>query len=351
MIAGTTLALVAPLSILAAATALGLLFMRRRGAFLVFAIVSLAMNVAILAYVDRENGWQRGLLGGMRLAAALAGNLAILTRIGAPRILEGLRLPPRATALVAAIVLAAHDVGRDFACLRDARRLEGAWPARRLARAREAARLVAPLVLAAHRRATTRHEALQVVGLGFPAWFVPLVAIAALCAAGRIAFLVLPNVALTFVVAFLGGLLWGPWVAAAGAFFGMGITDLMLTGLYPGGFVNAPAMGLLGLLGGLLRRFDLDAAACAAIGILATFLFSLAADTLTWLLLYASVGSAWSAIVLAGFAFNVVPALVNGALFAASVPATRRAYQAWQQGGRSPTRERTASRSAPPSAP
>lgn len=332
MLAGTTVALLAPWPILAAATLMGTLVMRRRGAFLAFAAISIPLNVLILAIAVRPDGWALGLIGGLRLTTALAVNLAILSRVGAPVLVEGLHIPPRAAALLAAIVLAAHDVGRDFARLRDARRLEGAWPASRIGRAREAARLVPGVMVAAHVRATTRREALQLAGHPFAPWFVPFVAVAALCAAGRMAFLALPNVALTYVVAFLGGILYGPRVAAAGAFVGMAITDLFLTGLYPGGFVNAPAMALLALAGGAMRGVRFDAALAAALGIACTFMFSVAADTLTWTMLYASEPAAWVPLVVAGLVFNVIPALVNGALFAASVGPTQRAFAAWRRG-------------------
>jgi len=328
MLAGTTLALLAPLPVLIGATLAGLLVMRERRAFLLFLAVALPLNVLILALAVKPDGWLLGLVGGMRLAAALAVNLAILGRVGAARLLEGLRLPPRATALLAAILLAAHDLGRDFARLRDARRLEGAWPARPLSRAREAARLVPALLVAAHRRAQTRREALQLAGHRTAEWFVPLVAVAALAAAGRLAFLALPNVALTYVVAFLGGMLFGGRVAAAGAFLGMMLTDFLLTGLYPGGFVNAPAMALLGLVGGAFRGHEPDAFLAGAIGIAGTFLFSAASDSLTWLVLYRAQAAAWGPIVLAGLVFNVLPAMVNGALFAASVGPTARAFAA-----------------------
>jgi hypothetical protein len=347
MLAGTALALLAPLPVLAALVAAGIALMRGRRGFLLFLAISLPINVAILAYVDRDGGWLRGLEGGLRLGAALAVNLAILTRVGAARIVDGLRLPPRTTALLAAVLLAAHDIGRDFARLKDARRLEGAWPLGRLARAREAARLVPALVVAAHRRAGIRREALQLAGLRFPAWFVPLVAVAALAAAGRMAFLALPNVALTYVVAFLGGVLFGALVGAGGAALGMLLTDLALTGLYPGGLVNVPAMALLGLLGGALRRVELDPATSAAIGIVATFLFSAAADSVTWLVLYADVPEAWAPMVMLGLAFNVIPALVNGALFAASVAPTVRAFRAW----RGPARAQGRAPGVPPESP
>lgn len=332
----TGLAFVLGLPYLVVTTIAALVAMPRRRAFLGFAAVALAVNVAILA-IAVPGGALVGLVGGMRLVCVLAVNLAVLGRVGAARLIEALRPPPRATGVLAAILLAASDVGRDFARLRDARRLEGAWPRAPLARAREAARLLPPLLLAAHRRALVRREALLLAGHPVAPWFVPFVAVAALVAAGRLAFLALPNVALSYVVAFLGGVLFGPLVAAAGAFAGMALTDLLLTGLYPGGFVNAPAMALLALLGGALRAYPFDgasrahrvagAAMAAAVGVLGTFAFSLASDALTWLLLYAARPEALAPMILAGLAFNVIPALANGALFALSVGPTVRAFR------------------------
>lgn len=331
MAGATAAALVAPWPVAAAALALGVAVMSRRRSFLLFLAVALPLNVAIAHVALPPDGWLRGLVAGIRLGAALAMNLALLSRWGAERLVEDLRLPPRATALLAAIVLAAHDLGADLARLRDARRLEGSWPKGRLARAREAARLIPALVVAAHRRALVRRDALQLAGHATPDWFVPFVAVAALCAAGRMALLALPNVALTYVVAFLGGVLFGPRVAAAGAFVGMAITDLMLTGLYPPGFVNAPAMALVALAGAMVpRRAAIDPALAGAIGIVATFAFSVVADAFTWLLLYADAPEALPPMVLAGLVFNVIPALVNGALFAASAGPTVRAFRAWQ---------------------
>lgn len=361
----TAAALLAPLAALAAMALGALLLLReRRGLYLAFAAVSLPVNVVLLALIVPtgeqlalgpvalgSDGAVQGLAGGLRLLAAMGLNLALLSRVGAARLLDGLGLPARATSLLAAILLAAQDVGRDFERLRTARRLDGAWPEGRLARAREAARLLPALMLGAHRRAATRREALRLAGHDTAPWFVPLVAVAALAAAGRLALLAFPNVALTYVVAFLGGILFGPWIAAGGAFLGMTLTDFLLTGLYPAAFVNAPAMALLGLLGGALRWVDFDGrtradraagvAIAASVGIGATFLFSLAADSLTWLLLYRATPAAWLPMAIAGLAFNVLPALVNGALFAASVTPTVRAFRAAREGarGRSPRGE------------
>src|SRR5581483_6830189 len=252
--AATLLALAAPWPAAAAVALAALLVVRERKAFLLLAGSTIAINAAVLWLAG--GGLEQGAVGGLRMAAAMGASLAALSRVGAARLAEGLRLPPRATAWVAAVLLAAHDVRTDFERLRLARTLEGAWPRGRLARAREAARLLPALTVAAHRRAAIRRDALRLAGHDTPARFVPIVTVAALATAGRLALLALPNVKLTYVVVFLGGLLWGPLVGATGGALAMLMTDLMLSGLYPPGLVNVPAMALLGLAGGALRRVD-----------------------------------------------------------------------------------------------
>lgn len=336
--AATLAALLAPWPVAVALGLVALALMPRRGAFLLFALPALALNAALLQWIE-PGAWREGLVGGARLVAAVGANLALLGRVGAARLADGLRLPPRATAWSAAVLLAAQDVGRDFARLKLAREVDGDWPRGRVARAREAARLLPALVVAAVRRATIRREALRLAGHDTPAAFVPIVAVAGLAAAGRLAFLALPNVALTYVVVFVGGVLFGAWVGAAGGALAMLVTDLALTGLYPPGLVNVPAMALLGLLGGALRRVDWSgspgAVLAGAVGIAATFAFSVASDAATWLLLYADRPAALAPLVLVGLAFNVLPALVNGALFATGVGPCVRAFAAWR-GARPP---------------
>ena len=303
-------------------------------AFAGMAAFGIALDAAILG-VALGAPWE-GALAGARLGAALGVNVAILSRVGAARVIDGLRLPPRATALLAAVALAAHDVRDDSARMKLALELDGDWPRARLARVRAGALLVPALLVRAHQRAQVRRDALQLAGIPTRAWFVPVVAIAALAAAGRMAFVALPNVALTYVIAFLGGIIFGPWVAAAGAALAMLMTDFLLTGLYPGSLVNAPAMALLGLAGGAFRRVDFAGAAgralAASCGIAATLAFSVAADSLTWALVLRGAPGAWAPIVLAGLAFNALPALANGALFALTVAPTRRAFDALRAG-------------------
>jgi hypothetical protein len=329
MAGATAIALVAPWPVVLTIVLVSIALMRQRKPFLLLASATLAINAGLLALVG---DWQAGLLGGLRMVAALGANAAVLSRFGAAGIVEGLRLPPRATAWCAAVLLAAEDVRADFLRLKLARTIEGAWPRGRLARIRESARLLPALLVGAHLRATVRQEALRLAGHDMPASFVPIVAVAALGAAGRLAFLALPNIALTYVVVFLGGVLWGARVGALGGALAMALTDLLLTGLYPIAFVNVPAMALLGLVGGALRRVDWSGAAgamiAASVGIAGTFAFSAASDAGTWALLYADNPAALAPLVLLGLAFNVIPALANAALFAFSVGPCVRAQEA-----------------------
>src|SRR5439155_21224976 len=118
----------------------GLVAMPRGGrlGFAAFAASTIAIDAAIVGVAGRSwDGALVGAIGGARLVGALGANLALVSRIGAARLLDGLRLPARATTLAAAVLLAARDVARDLARLRDARRMEGAWPRGRWARARE----------------------------------------------------------------------------------------------------------------------------------------------------------------------------------------------------------------------
>ncbi len=289
-----------------------------------------------------HEGALRGVAGALRLSAVLGCNLAVLSRVRPAVLLDGLRLPVGATAVIAAVLLAAQDVAADVARLRDARRLEGHWP-RGLARFPAAASLVAPVLVAALHRANARRDALRLAGHHTGQRFAAIVAVASLVVAGRLALVAVPNISLAYAAAFLGGLLLGPAAGALGALMGMALTDFMLTGLLPTGFVNAPAMALLGLAGGALRLIDLAGGTSAerwagklvagAAGILGTLAFSVASDTGTWLLVqeYRGDVQAWRAIVTAGLVFNALPALVNGLVFAASVTPVARAAAALQQ--------------------
>jgi hypothetical protein len=333
--------------------------LRGRPAFLFFAASMVAVNAILFAWLlptgvtlslgpatfGLEGAWV-GVVGALRLVAVIGANLAILGLLGAERILDGLRLPHAVTTFVAAVLLLAHDLGRDFGRLVDARRLEGRWPRSLRGRTREAVLLLPPLLVVALRRAEGRRDALRLAGHDTPPGFAPLVAVTALAAAGRLVLLGLPNIAFTYVVVFLGGLLFGPRIGFWAGLLSMLLTDLLLTGLLPSPLANAPAMALVGLWGAALRPIDFAGgstierwtgrALAFSAGVLGTMLFSAVADALTWLLVpeYRATPGSLRLLVLAGFAFNVVPALVNGVLFAASAGPVCRAFQALGSMGR-----------------
>lgn len=287
-----------------------------------------------------SDGALLGAQAALRLVALTAVALAWLRRLPAPRLVAALRLPPRLAGTVGALLLAAHDARSDWAALVLARRSEGTWPTG-LRRIAAAASLVPALLAASLRRAATRRDALHLAGHDTGPTFVPLVAFAALAIAGRLLFLALPNIALTYLVVFLAGVLAGPRVGFLVGAVAMLASDLLLTGLLPMPLVNVPAMALLGLLGGLLRHMDWGAAGpigrvvnvwtAALVGAAATLLFSLATDLATWLVLpeFRAAPETLMPLLAAGLAFNAVPAAVNALLFATAVPATVRSWRRW----------------------
>jgi uncharacterized membrane protein len=179
------------------------------------------------------------------------------------------------------------------------------------------------------RHARVRADALRLAGHATGPRFAPLVAVTALAVAARMVLAAGANVSLAYVVVFTGGLLFGAGVGAAAGALAMAFTDLLLSGLAPTAFANAPAMALVGLLGGVLRRVDFTGGSradrwagrllAAACGVASTILFSLTSDALTWAMVPEFRGDlgALRALVLAGLAFNVLPAAANGVLFAA----------------------------------
>ena len=334
--------------------------------FLVFVLVTLAINGLLFALflpgpdplrwgplAFGPSGALLGMTGAIRLAAILGANLAVLSWVPVGVLLDGLRLPARATAFLGAVLLAAHDLGRDAVRLADAQRLDGAWPHGLWRKAKAAGRLLPPLAVLALRRARTRADALRLAGHDTGPSFAPLVAVTAMAVAGRLALTVaIPNVSLTYAVVFVAGLVFGARVGALAGLFGMAITNLLLTGFYLVPFANAPAMALVGVLGGLLRGVDfggrtvadrwagrLLAAAC---GIAATVLFSVAADLATWAVVpeFRGTPGALRTLVLAGLAFNVLAAAVNAVLFAAAVgPVSLAARQAGVLADADPARD------------
>ncbi len=342
---------------LAAFLAVGAALALRRGriTFLGFAAAAIVINVAILALVIRTDGFagtgadalvgpvgyslesaKAGAISAIRLVAIAGANLAVLSWIAPQRIIDGLGLPPRATALLAAILILAHDLGRDFERLVAARRLDGTWPKRLRHRLVMGVGLLPPLVVMAVRRATVRREALRLAGHDTGPRFAPIAAIAALAVAGRLVFIALPNVAFTYVVVFIGGVLYGPLVGAAAGGLSMLVTNLLLTGLLVVSFANVPAMALVGAAGGLFQRPPVGRdpwsrrilAAC--IGFVATMVFSVAADVATYAIVpeIRSTPGALERLILAGLLFNLVPGFVNAMLFGMAVEPVRRAMTA-----------------------
>lgn len=348
-VATSVAALVLPWPAVAGLLAAAVAVMRRRLGFVLAALAGAALNVLFFALllpgaglelgpVDLSaDGARRGLVGALRLAALLAGNLAILSRVPVEAVLEGLRLPAAATAFLAAVLATAHDLGRDFTRLVDARRLDGRWPARRLARVPAAAALLPPLMVLAVRHAMVRRDALRLAGHDTAPRFAALVAVTALASAGRMAMLAIPNDPATYAAVFLGGLLFGPRLGALAGLLSMALTNLLISGLTPVAFANAPAMALIGLLGGLVGRWRIGredglttalvSAACGAVGII---VFSLASDAATWLMVpdYRGDVSALRVLVATGLAFNVVPAIAAAVVFSLSVGPVARAADA-----------------------
>jgi hypothetical protein len=330
-----------PAAVLVGAAGIAL---RRRGrvAIVAFAALACAINAALFGiqwawwapgFLALRLDYARlGIVAALQLSAVVAINLGVLDRRPAAAILDGLRLPMRWTAFLGALTLAAHGVGQDLRAHLLARRLEGRRG--RVARLRAVAAAIPWLVVAGLRRAHTRAEALRLAGHETGARFAPVLAIAALAAASRMALAPLANVKPTYAVVFLGGLLFGSRVGAAAGAIAMLATDLLLSGLMLSPLVNVPAMALLGGLGGALRRLDWTGRAApllsGLVGFYATMLFSVASDALTWLVLptlWPIPGSLGLRILL-GLQFNVIPAIANGLIFAVAAPAAVRAWEA-----------------------
>lgn len=347
--AASAAAFVLPLRLVAALLLVAVAAMRGRAAFAVAAVAGAAVNVAIYALIlhgpgvdlgpatlSARGAWI-GFAGALRLAAALGANLAVLSRFAPEAVLDGLRLPPATTSFLAAVLVGAHDLGRGFARLRDAARLDGRWPAGRLAQVPAAARLMPPLLVLAVRQAQARREALRLAGHDTAPRFAALAAVTALACAGRMAMLAVPNDPVTYAVVFLGGVLFGAGTGALAGLLSMALTNLLLSGLTPAAFANAPAMALLGLLGGAVGRLRVAregrwtaatlAAACGAAGVL---LFSVAADLLTWWLVpeTRAAAQALPGYVAVGLVFNALPSAAAAVVFGLAVGPVVRAADA-----------------------
>lgn len=320
---------------------LGLLFANRMLWW--FAASTLAINTALLGFLTglptwtvglvswSEQGAWLGFIGAVRITAILLWNGFALQGAKPAWFLEGLGLGPKATAYAGSVWLAMTGLQEDARNLNQLQKIQGTWPETRRGQLEMAVQWIPVLLRRSHQRALARQDALQLAGIRTPPWFAPFVAVTALAAAGRIAFVAIPNIALTYVFVFIGGLLYGARLGALAAAVAMAGTNLLLSGLAPSSFVNVPAMALVGLLGGLCKSIDFSGknrALAAVIGFVATMLFSVAADTVAWAVIPEFRGSVelLQVRVLAGLAFNLVPALVNGALFAAVAGPTQQAH-------------------------
>ncbi len=350
--AATTLALTAPLPV-AGAIGITALALRRHGrlGFLGVAALTIALNILLFGFLIWTGpGVQLGPVSfypqaaavgaaaGLRLAAAVGANFAVFDRAPATVVLDGLRLPARLTGFLAAIVLGAHAVSEDARRLALAQRLE-MGPGGLRAKLRGVARLLPPLLLSGLRRAQIRKDALRLAGHDTGNAFAPVVAIAALAIAGRLAFAAIPNVSPVYVIVFLGGVLFGPWVGAWAGAVSMALSNVLLSGLFLPAYANVPAMALLGVLGGFMRGLDwtgrgrahlwANRLLCGATGYAAVLLFSLASDGFTWLIVaeYRDTPGTLLPLVVAGLVFNLIPAAANAILFALATPAAVRAWR------------------------
>ncbi len=216
--------------------------------------------------------------------------------------------------------------------------------------------MLPPLLVAGLRRAQIRKEALRLAGHDTGSSFAPVVAVAALAAAGRLAFAAVPNVSPTYAIVFLGGILFGARVGAWAAAVGMAMTDLVISGFLPAPYANVPAMAILGAMGGWLRGFDWEGRGLAdrwagrllagATGFAATMLFSVASDAFTWLIVPELRDTTGTLLPLMarGLAFNLLPGAANAVLFAL---ATRATVRAWRLVSARPTERSGAARPMP----
>jgi hypothetical protein len=155
-----------------------------------------------------------------------------------------------------------------------------------------------------------------------------ILGLAALAAASRLAFLWAPNVAPTFFITFAAGIAYGARAGAAVGALSMLVTNVLISALNPVLIVNTAAMAFLGVAGGVLGRFvnfgqfrdahaPLAAAVAGFVGAVTLVAFSVTADAMSWLMYYRNGVEGLLTLVIAGFAFNAVPSIVNALVFAA----------------------------------
>lgn len=302
------------------------------------------------------DGLLRGLLAMTRLAAFLSlcalATHYIPARSLLPLVSQNAFLSYVAGSLIRLVPTLRQDARR----IREAQALRGLEVRPSLRGLRNGLALLVPLLVSTLRRAREQARSLRLAGLapGLPQdahrtslrWAI-VPALAALAIAGRLALVSLPNISLSFFVLFLAGVAYGPRVGALVGLLSRLGSDLVLTGLNPVFLAMAPVDAFLGALAGwigLLVNFGqrarepyLHAAILAGtLGWMYTFAFSIAADTSTWLLYSVFLpglgGEAstvlWTTLVLAGIAFNVVPAIFNAVVFGTATYPVLRALRA-----------------------
>ncbi len=309
-----------------------------------------AFNVLALPLVHRLGGWSLtwdpwtvGVATALRLATALATATWFQRTTEAREVLPLIHRLPRLTILLVGALRFAPELQRDAQRIRDAQRARGYAPRRGPLAALDALPLAVPLLVRSLRRGATADAALQAAGV--PRDRIPwggAAVLTGLAVAARLAFAWAPNVTPMYLVVLLAGLVLGPLAGAVVGAASMTLTGLLLSGLHPVVLVNAPAMALLGLAGGALRplvpprgergRSVLLAGFAGLLGVTSIVAFSLLSDTLSWVLFYGLAEGLWSptvwgSLVALGLAFNAVPALVNGVLFATVTPAAVHAVE------------------------
>lgn len=174
-----------------------------------------------------------------------------------------------------------------------------------------------------------------------------ILGLATLSIVGRLAFVWLPNVSLSLLVLAVAGVAYGARVGSAVGFLGRLGSDLLISGLNPIVFPMVLVETAIGFVIGIMgHRFDLQRVFMRAnwwtrlvlfdAGLFLTFGYSVASDSVTWvfynLILHdapdAATGQLWTTLVIMGLVFNIVPAILHGILFAASLPPILRGLDA-----------------------
>lgn len=251
--------------------------------------------------------------------------------------------------LAGALLRLVPTLAADAARLRDAQRARGHRFRKGVQAPRSWIPLLVPLCVITLRRAREQSYALRLAGLGpdprgtnaIP--WATVAALTALTIAGRL-LVPVPGLKLSPFLLFLSGVAMGPRVGALVGFLSRAATDWAISGpMNPTWVVMAPLDAGLGAAAGLLgryvdfgqrgtTRYRSAAIVAGATGSIYILVFSVVADTLNWFLLpllgVPVVAAAWKAYVLAGLAFNALPAYVNAAVFALATWPVLRALHA-----------------------